>query len=78
MLVRAAFNCFVATVIFLYSLTINLLPVVSQCKFCCWYKLIVPLLFVLGAEGKIIPVPLACSKSLSARVGESKCSGIKS
>lgn len=75
---RAAFNCFVASVIFLPNLTINLLPVVSQCKFCCWHKLIVPLPFVLGGEGKFIPSALsACEKSIPARVCESKwCSGI--
>lgn len=54
-LLRVAFNCFVASVIFLHNLTINLVPVVSQCKFCCWYKLIVPLPFVLAGEGKFIP-----------------------
>jgi len=57
--VRATFNCFVASVIFLHDLTINLLPVVSQPKFCCWYKLIVPLPFVLGGEGKLLPSALS-------------------
>lgn len=64
---RAAFNCFVASVIFLHNLTINLLPVASQCKFCCWYKLILPLPFVLGGEGKLIPNALGSLEIFSCQ-----------